>query len=222
MRPISALSPSSIWWPRRPVAKRLLDIVLSALVLLVLAPIFLLIVVMIRLDSSGPAFFRQTRVGKGGKHFTCLKFRTMRQDADQSVHLQAVQRFVSGQAVSDDPAARFKMTNDKRVTPIGSLLRRMSLDELPQLINVLCGQMSLVGPRPAIPYELQYYKDWHHHRHTVQPGITGMWQVYGRSVVGFDEAMMLDVRYVNELTFWLDVKLILLTIPIMLMQRGAR
>jgi lipopolysaccharide/colanic/teichoic acid biosynthesis glycosyltransferase len=98
----------------------------------------------------------------------------------------------------------------------------MSLDELPQLINVLRGEMSLVGPRPAIPYELQYYKDWHHQRNTVQPGITGLWQVYGRSIVGFDESMTLDVRYVNELSFWLDVKLILLTIPTMLMQRGAR
>jgi lipopolysaccharide/colanic/teichoic acid biosynthesis glycosyltransferase len=222
MRPMSALSPSSTWWPHWPAAKRLLDIVLSSLVLLVLAPILMLIIVMIRLDSPGPAFFRQTRVGKGGRHFTCLKFRTMRQNADQSVHLQAVQRFVSGQAVSDDPEARFKMTNDKRVTRIGALLRRMSLDELPQLINVLRGEMSLVGPRPAIPYELQYYKEWHHQRNTVQPGITGMWQVYGRSIVGFDESMTLDVRYVNELSFWLDVKLILLTIPTMLMQRGAR
>jgi len=190
--------------------------------LIVLFPLFLIIVVVIRLDSPGPVLFRQTRVGKGGKHFTCLKFRTMRTDADQSVHFQAVQRFVNGLAVSDDPKARFKMTNDKRVTRVGAILRRTSLDELPQLINVFRNDMSLVGPRPAIPYELQYYKEAHHHRYAVEPGITGLWQVYGRSTVEFDEAMDLDVQYVNQWSFWLDVKLILLTIPAMLMQRGAR
>jgi len=222
MRSISIPSSNTSTFRYRRLFKRVLDVALSSVVLMLILPVFLLIMLLIRFDSPGPVFFRQMRVGKGGKHFSCLKFRTMRQDADQSVHQQAVQRFVNGEAVSDDPKARFKLTTDKRVTRIGALLRRTSVDELPQLVNVLRGEMSLVGPRPAIPYELEYYEEHYHLRYTTEPGITGLWQVYGRSTVGFDEAMKLDLRYVEEWSFWLDVKLILLTIPAMLMQRGAR
>lgn len=204
------------------VAKRVLDFVLSAVALLLLIPLFLIIIVLIRTDSAGPVFFRQQRVGKNGKLFTCLKFRTMANNADQSVHREAIKRFANGEALSDDDGARFKLANDRRITKIGSFLRRTSLDELPQLINVLRGDMSLVGPRPAIPYELDFYKEWYHDRHNVKPGITGLWQVYGRSRVDFDEMMRLDVEYATKSSFWLDVKLILLTVPAMVMQRGAR
>ena len=204
------------------VAKRALDLVLSSVAVLLLVPIFLVIVVLIRLDSNGPVFFRQQRVGKDGKLFTCLKFRTMAQNADQSVHQEAIKRFAKGEALSDDAGAKFKLANDSRVTKIGSLLRRTSLDELPQLLNVLRGEMSLVGPRPAIPYELELYKEWYHDRHNVKPGITGMWQVYGRSQVDFDSMMNLDVQYATKNSLLLDVKLILLTVPTMVLQRGAR
>lgn len=203
-------------------SKRVLDLSLSTLALLVLAPIFAILILLIRLDSSGPVFFRQQRVGKDGKLFTCLKFRTMYHNADQSVHREAIKRFANGEALSDDANARFKLLNDRRITRMGSLLRRTSLDELPQLFNVLFGDMSLVGPRPAIPYELDFYKDWYHNRHNVKPGITGLWQVYGRSRVDFDEMMRLDVEYAAKPSFWLDVKLILFTVPAMILQRGAR
>jgi exopolysaccharide biosynthesis polyprenyl glycosylphosphotransferase len=204
------------------LCKRALDLVLSTLAVLLLFPLLLLLIVLIRLDSPGPVFFRQQRVGKDGKLFTCLKFRTMHHNADQAVHREAIKRFANGEALSDDADARFKLTNDRRVTRVGSLLRRTSLDELPQLFNVLSGEMSLVGPRPAIPYELDFYKDWYHNRHNVKPGITGLWQVYGRSRVDFDEMMRLDVEYATRPSLWLDVKLILFTVPALLLQRGAR
>jgi lipopolysaccharide/colanic/teichoic acid biosynthesis glycosyltransferase len=204
------------------LGKRVLDLSLSTLAVLILLPLLLLLIVLIRLDSPGPVFFRQQRVGKDGKLFTCLKFRTMHHNADQSVHREAIKRFANGEALSDDADARFKLTNDRRVTRVGSLLRRTSLDELPQLFNVLAGDMSLVGPRPAIPYELDFYKDWYHNRHNVKPGITGLWQVYGRSRVDFDEMMRLDVEYATRPSLWLDIKLILFTVPALLLQRGAR
>lgn len=203
-------------------AKRLMDILASALVIALLSPLLILIGLLIRIDSPGPALFRQPRVGKDGKVFTCFKFRTMRRNADESVHRLAIKNMTSGAALSDNPNMPFKLTNDTRVTRVGSLLRRTSLDELPQLFNVLLGDMSLVGPRPAIPYELEHYKEHHHYRHSVKPGITGMWQVYGRGRAGFDAGIELDLRYASTWTLWLDLKLILLTLPVLLLQRGAR
>jgi lipopolysaccharide/colanic/teichoic acid biosynthesis glycosyltransferase len=204
------------------IGKRLLDIVGSLIALILVAPLFLVIMILVRLDSPGPAIFRQKRVGKEGKLFTCLKFRTMYYNNDDTIHRSAFRRFAAGYTLSDDPQSRFKMVNDSRITTLGKWLRRTSLDELPQFINVLCGEMSLVGPRPAIPYELENYKDWHHQRYGVKPGLTGMWQVHGRSRVGFDEMMRLDVQYATGWTIWLDIKLLALTIPAVIMQRGAR
>ena len=146
----------------------------------------------------------------------------MCQDADPNVHRLAIQRFAAGEMLSDDPNAPYKLTNDDRITCIGAFLRRASLDELPQLLNVFRGEMSLIGPRPAIPYELETYKEWQHLRHRVKPGLTGLWQVYGRGRVGFEEMMGLDVEYTTSWSVWLDLKLIALTIPAMLAQRGAR
>ncbi len=203
-------------------AKRLLDLWITIPALVVLSPLFVLVGVAIRLDSRGPVFFRQERVGKDAKIFTCYKFRTMRHGADQTVHLLAFAGMAAGKPMSDDPATPFKLARDTRVTRIGTLLRRTSIDELPQLLNVLRGEMSIVGPRPAIPYELEHYKDWQHRRYTVNPGITGLWQVYGRGTTGFDEMMQLDVEYADNWTVWLDIKLIALTIPAILTQRGAR
>ncbi|HUZ00244.1 MAG TPA: sugar transferase [Thermomicrobiaceae bacterium] len=206
----------------RAAVKRALDVVLSGLALVLLGPFLMLVALAVRLDSDGPVLFRQQRIGRGGTRFTCLKFRTMVPDADPGVHQRAFARVVAGQSVSDDSRSPFKLVNDPRVTRVGALLRRTSLDEMPQLWNVLRGEMSLVGPRPAIPYELQHYQPWQHQRHRVKPGITGLWQVYGRGTMAFDEMMALDVRYAREWTVWLDVKLLALTIPATIMQRGAR
>lgn len=202
--------------------KRLIDLLVSGTALLLLSPLLGLIGLLIRLDSRGPALFRQERVGQDESRFTCFKFRTMYQDADPDVHRLAIQRFAAGQTLSDDPDAPYKLTNDSRVTRTGGFLRRTSLDELPQLLNVFRGEMSLVGPRPAIPYELETYQEWQHLRHRVKPGLTGLWQVYGRGRVGFEEMMALDVEYATSWNVWLDIKLIALTVPAMLEQRGAR
>ncbi len=206
----------------REVGKRVLDSVLTIPALLLLAPLLGIIALLIRLDSPGPALFRQARVGRDGNLFSCLKFRTMRHNADQTVHRLAYQRMAAGGVMSHDSSAPYKLMNDDRITRIGKFLRQTSLDELPQLFNVLSGDMSLVGPRPAIPYELENYQDWQHRRHEVRPGITGLWQVYGRGTVGFEGQMRMDVTYAVGWTLWLDIKLIALTLPVMLLQRGAR
>lgn len=208
--------------PFREVGKRVLDLGLGLPALVALAPLFGLIAIAIRIDCPGPIFFRQERVGKDGGLFTCFKFRTMRPHADQEVHRQAYARFVAGEPLSDDPLMPFKLSGDSRITRVGAILRRTSMDELPQLLNVVVGNMSLVGPRPAIPYELMHYAPWHHERHYVKPGITGLWQVYGRSAVAFDGVMAYDVEYARSWTLGLDLKLIALTLPAMLAGRGAR
>jgi lipopolysaccharide/colanic/teichoic acid biosynthesis glycosyltransferase len=146
----------------------------------------------------------------------------MVQGSSDQTHRRAIQRMWAGERISDDPKAEFKLTNDARVTSVGRWLRRTSLDELPQLINVLRGEMSIVGPRPAIPYEIDYFQEWHHERHLVNPGITGLWQVRGRGRVGPMEMLRLDVEYVRTWTLWTDLKLIVLTIPAMLRALGAR
>jgi lipopolysaccharide/colanic/teichoic acid biosynthesis glycosyltransferase len=186
------------------------------------APASMLIAVLIRLDSQGPVIFRQERVGLDGTRFVCLKFRTMCVSADPRVHQQAIQRLVGGERLSDDPGSPYKLTSDPRVTGVGRWLRKTSLDELPQLINVIRGEMSLVGPRPAIPYELEFYEPWQFQRHAVKPGITGLWQVYGRGTMTLDEMFELDVEYARNWTVFMDLRLLLLTVPAVLKQRGAR
>lgn len=198
------------------VFKRLIDLLGAATLLILLAPVMLVVALAIRLDSSGPIIFRQTRVGKGHKPFTFLKFRSMYYKADCGVHQQFVKSLISGQA------ATYKMTGDKRITHVGAFIRKTSLDELPQLINVLRGDMSLVGPRPSIPYEVAEYKDWHHRRFDAMPGITGLWQVHGRSQVSFDEMVQMDIAYVEQRSLALDVSLLVQTIPAVLTGRGAR
>jgi lipopolysaccharide/colanic/teichoic acid biosynthesis glycosyltransferase len=202
--------------------KRAIDLGGSTIALILLSPLFLAISIAVMLDSRGPVFFRQTRVGKDGVVFTCLKFRSMHRNADERVHQAAIQRLMAGERLSDDEGSPFKLTHDPRVTRVGSFLRRTSLDELPQLINVFRGEMSLVGPRPAIPYELENYKDWHHLRYQVKPGITGLWQVEGRGALTFDEMLRLDVEYATHWTVGTDVRLMARTIPAVLRQVGAR
>ncbi len=205
----------------RQMGKRTFDIVASSIALITLSPVLASIGVLIRLDSPGPAIFRQTRVGLNGKLFTCLKFRTMVDKADETVHQAAIKRLWAGERLSDSPDRAYKMSGDSRVTRVGRWLRQTSLDELPQLVNVLKGEMSIVGPRPIIPYEFELLQEWHLERHTVLPGITGLWQVRGRSRVGMEEMLALDVEYARTWSFLGDLQLIMLTIPAILTGRGA-
>jgi lipopolysaccharide/colanic/teichoic acid biosynthesis glycosyltransferase len=206
------------------VTKRALDIVLSGAALAVLAPVMLAIAAIVRLTSKGPALFRQTRVGQEGKPFTMLKFRTMVANADHAVHKEYVSSFIKGngqpQAAGDNQV--FKLTQDPRVTPLGRVLRKTSLDELPQFINVLSGKMSLVGPRPPLPYEVEQYKSWHRRRVLdAKPGITGLWQLTGRSRTTFEEMVRLDLRYARTPSVWTDIKILAATPRAVVTGRGA-
>ena len=198
------------------IVKRVLDIAGSALLLVLFAPLLLVIAAAIKASSHGPVLFKQYRVGQYGRRFTFLKFRSMRADNDPSVHREYVTKLIAGEAEripsqADDKGV-YKLANDKRITPIGRFLRKTSLDELPQFFNVLKGDMSLVGPRPPIPYELAAYQTWHRRRVLeVKPGITGLWQVTGRSRVKFDDMVRLDLRYAMSWSPWLDVKILMRT-----------
>jgi lipopolysaccharide/colanic/teichoic acid biosynthesis glycosyltransferase len=218
-----AISPA----PRRvarDALKRGLDVVGSLTLLLLLWPVLCLIAGLLKLTSAGPVLFRQTRIGQSAKPFTMLKFRTMRVDADPSLHHEFVTRFMRSSAQLH-PAGRkavFKLTNDPRVTPLGRILRKTSLDELPQLWNVLKGDMSLVGPRPPLAYEVEQYRPWHWRRVLdAKPGITGLWQVMGRSRTTFDEMVRLDLRYARTCSLWNDVKILLATPRAVISGKGA-
>jgi len=195
--------------------KRAMDIVVSSIALVLLCPLFLLIALLIKLDSRGPAFFRQPRVGVGGRKFAMIKFRTMVRDADEQKDLVA---HLNMHAAND--SRMFKIADDPRVTRVGHLLRRFSVDELPQLLNVWRGQMSLVGPRPLIPSEDVYVEDWGRDRLQLKPGMTGLWQVLGRSEIPFEEMVRLDYLYVTNWSLWYDLRLLCGTVPAML--RGGR
>jgi lipopolysaccharide/colanic/teichoic acid biosynthesis glycosyltransferase len=195
------------------VIKRAMDIFGSALLVILCAPLLLLIVAVVKVSSRGPVLFRQDRVGQYGRRFTFLKFRSMRADNDPSVHKEYVTKLIAGEAERmpsrDAGEGVYKLAQDSRVTRLGRFLRMTSLDELPQLLNVLRGDMSLVGPRPPIPYELAAYQTWHRRRLLeVKPGITGLWQVTGRSRVKFDDMVRLDLRYAMSWSPWLDVKIL--------------
>jgi lipopolysaccharide/colanic/teichoic acid biosynthesis glycosyltransferase len=196
--------------------KRMIDILGSLFLLSLLSPAFFLIAAAIKLTSRGPILFRQKRIGEHGTPFTFLKFRSMYLNNDSSAHKEYVRQLIAGQAekksVDGNSEGVFKLTNDPRITPVGRILRRSSLDELPQLINVLCGEMSLVGPRPPLPYEVEMYATWHRRRLLeARPGITGLWQVYGRSRVEFDDMVRLDLRYARNCSPLLDLKILLQT-----------
>ena len=197
------------------VIKRSMDIIGSLCALMVLSPVFAILAALVKLTSRGPAFFRQQRVGHYGTRFVLLKFRSMHISADDRIHKDYVKNFIAGRdaAASGTPEKKqFKITNDPRVTWIGKFMRRTSLDELPQFWNVLRGDMSLVGPRPPIPYELEAYDLWHRRRLLeAMPGITGLWQVQGRSKTTFDEMVRLDLKYSRSWSPILDVKILLQT-----------
>lgn len=196
--------------------KRAMDIVLSVLLLILCLPLFAMIAVAVKATSKGPVFFKQQRVGQYGRRFTFLKFRSMQDNNDHSTHRQYVTQLIAGNAKRISPNGNgegvYKLANDLRITPMGKFLRKTSLDELPQFLNVLRGEMSLVGPRPPIPYEVAAYKTWHRRRVLhVKPGITGLWQVTGRSRVSFDDMVRLDLHYANFWSPWLDFKILMRT-----------
>lgn len=207
------------------VLKRLLDIVGSVAGLVLLSPILLAVALAIKATSRGPVLFKQTRIGKNGKPFTFLKLRSMTHDADHKLHREHVKRLIQEDGPkqhNQGQAPWFKIEQDPRVTPIGQFLRKTSIDELPQLFNVLRGDMSLVGPRPAIPYEVELYNDWHLRRLVnVKPGITGLWQADGRGAVTFDDMVRLDLEYVRRASILLDIKIIAKTILVVLKCKGA-
>ncbi len=195
--------------------KRLIDVGGSFVALIFVLPLFLIIGAGIKLTSKGPVLFRQQRVGRYGRTFTFLKFRSMYVNSDHAIHREYVEQLIAGtvhSTVDRGQMAVFKLTDDPRITPLGRFLRRTSLDELPQFLNVLAGQMSLVGPRPPVPYEVEAYDIWHRRRLLeMKPGITGLWQVSGRSRTSFDEMVRLDLQYARCWSFWVDLNILLRT-----------
>jgi len=222
-------------------AKRIMDLFIVTLSMIFLLPFLALIAVLIKWDSPGPAIFKQERITakrrvRNGQvyweevPFTIYKFRTMRADAKSSIHRQFIEAYIAGdegrmaelQSAQKHEDAKYKLVEDPRITRIGNFLRKTSLDELPQFWNVLMGQMSLVGPRPPIPYEVDLYQFHHHDRLRTTPGITGWWQVRGRSATNFEEMVRLDVEYIQQQSLWLDIKIIFMTVLAVVNARGAR
>jgi lipopolysaccharide/colanic/teichoic acid biosynthesis glycosyltransferase len=209
---------------RRSVACRVLDVVVAGVLLVLLIPLFALMALVIRLDSRGPAIFRQRRIGRDQQPFTVWKFRTMYQGVGHAQHRAFVERLIAGDGPGEGEHVKpsfFKIARDRRVTRAGHFLRKSSLDELPQLVNVLRGEMSLVGPRPCLQYELEAYPAHWFGRFAVKPGITGLWQVGGRSELTLEEMIELDLQYARTRSFWVNVKIMLRTIPVVLNGRGA-
>ena len=207
------------------LAKRVMDIAGSLLALLFFLPLFIAIAIAIKLTSRGPVLFCQQRIGQYGRKFRFLKFRSMCVNNDPAIHREFVIRFIANQngcSQASQGQSPYKLVADPRVTPIGRFLRRTSLDELPQFLNVLIGDMSLVGPRPPLPYEVERYQVWHRTRLTAaKPGITGLWQVAGRSRVKFDDMVRMDLRYATSWSLWLDIKILLQTPRAMFSGNGA-
>ncbi len=206
------------------LGKRCIDLAISSIALIILAPLFLVLAVLVKLHSEGPAIFKQDRVGFDPRTgqvriFRLYKFRSMRVNSDPGLHREYVQSLIENN--TDPDGESLKMVDDPRITGIGRILRNSSLDELPQLFNVLKGDMSLVGPRPALPYEVEAYREWHKRRLLALPGLTGWWQVNGRNCVSFDESVLLDIYYIEHQSLSLDLKILLLTPWAVISGRGA-
>ncbi len=207
------------------LVKRLVDVVLAAGMLLIVAPVMAVIALLIKRSGPGPVLYVQERLGRDGRPFLFYKFRSMKHDSDDAIHRQFAAMFINGD--EDGCADRnsgdkvFKLKRDPRVTAIGAFLRRTSLDELPQLFNILKGEMSLVGPRPPIVYEIENYQPWHMERLKAVPGLTGLWQVSGRSSVAFEDMVRLDIRYINTWSLWQDLVILVKTVPVVLRGTGG-
>ena len=204
------------------IVKNILDITGSSAALLMFSPVFLAVAVAIKVNSEGPVFYKQQRMGLNGKTFSIFKFRSMYTNCDSKDHKEYIEKYIGDQKNAAVEPGVFKLKNDSRITPVGEFLRKTSIDELPQLINVLRGDMSLVGPRPPIPYECDLYDIWHRRRLlSCRPGITGLWQVMGRSRTTFDEMVRLDLKYICEWSLWLDLKILLKTPGAVFIGKGA-
>ena len=206
--------------------KRIIDVVGALALMTVFSPLMALTAAAVKLTSDGPVIFRQNRIGRNGVPFAFYKFRSMRVGGNDQVHRDYVSKLIEGKHAEinegDGRNPIYKLKSDSRITPIGRVIRRTSIDELPQLFNVLKGEMSLVGPRPPIPYEVEKYQSWHLRRlQEVRPGITGLWQVEGRSKTSFDEMVRLDLRYVRNWSLWLDLQILLKTIVVVVRRDGA-
>jgi len=203
--------------------KRLLDVIFTLLIFIPLCIIIAIAALCIRLDSKGPIFFRQKRVGRNGVEFDMLKFRSMYVNSDDALHRETIAKYMSGQKLLDSTTSdlSYKQVDDPRVTRVGRFLRKTSIDELPQFFNVLKGEMALVGPRPPLPYEVENYNLYHKMRLSGKPGLTGPWQVYGRSRVPFETMVEMDIAYLQRQTLREDLKLIALTVPVMIKGRGG-
>jgi len=200
--------------PIQQVIKRIIDIVLSLTTIIALLPVFVVLILLIRKDSKGPAIFKQLRVGHKGKKFYMYKFRSMVEDAEE--------QFGEVKTLNDTNHVMFKAKSDPRITKVGQFIRRYSLDELPQVFNVLKGEMSLVGPRPPVPHELTKYKQWHYVRFLAMPGLTGLWQVSGRATIkDFDKVVSLDFEYIKKWNLLIDIKIMLKTLPVVISGKGA-
>src|SRR5436305_4293115 len=204
-------------------AKRALDILFTLLILIPLCIIIAIIAVCIRLDSKGSIFYRQKRIGQNGVEFEMLKFRSMYENSDDTLHRLAIQKYMDGQKLCENSAQNiaYKDASDPRITRVGRFIRKTSIDELPQFFNVLRGEMTLVGPRPPLPYEVERYSEYAKLRLRGKPGLTGLWQVYGRSQVPFHDMVEMDIAYLQQQSILQDLKLIVLTIPVMVLGRGG-
>jgi lipopolysaccharide/colanic/teichoic acid biosynthesis glycosyltransferase len=204
-------------------AKRILDLVFTLLVAPFVLFVGIVVAICIKIDSRGPIFFRQKRIGMDGVEFEMLKFRSMYTNSDQKAHQEKIAQYMNGATLNDDATGKmaYKVAHDPRITRVGNFLRKTSLDEIPQFWNVLCGQMSLVGPRPPIPYEVELYGPREWLRLSGKPGLTGTWQVYGRSRVAFQEMIEMDIEYLHQQSLWQDLKLVVLTVPVMVFARGG-
>ena len=200
--------------------RRLLDILLAGTMLLALAPLLIAVALAIRIDTGGPSLFRQRRVGRGRREFTMLKFRTMRSDADATPHREYVQALI-GDDRGPERGRLYKLSVDDRVTRVGRILRSWSLDEVPQLLNVLRGQMALVGPRPVIAYEVEMYPEDYLRRFDVKPGLTGLWQVSGRNERTYEEMVHFDLEYATERSLLGDLRILIKTVPVVLSRQGV-
>jgi lipopolysaccharide/colanic/teichoic acid biosynthesis glycosyltransferase len=207
--------------PLRAAVRRLLDLILASLVIVILSPLLIALAIAIRFDSPGPALFRQRRIGFGEREFTLFKFRSMRPDADPRGHREYVTALIQGESADGGDKSLYKLAVDDRITPIGRWIRRWSLDELPQLFNVIAGDMSLVGPRPAIAYEVAKYPSWYLKRFSVKPGLTGLWQVSGRNERTYEEMVRLDIEYAERRSLLLDLSILARTPLTVLGRRGA-
>lgn len=199
--------------------KRVFDVCVSLMLIILFSPIFFIVAAIIKFDSRGPIMFSQERIGKDGRKFKMHKFRTMHIDSDNTIHKEFVKKMIK--EGTKDGSGLYKIANDPRITNIGKFLRKYSIDEFPQLENVLVGDMSLVGPRPPLEYEVENYDEWHKRRLAVRPGMTGLWQVSGRNKIGFEDMVLLDIYYAENWTIWLDLQILLKTVPVVLFKKDG-